>query len=223
MSPRKLPKLVPLSPYPAGDETEEEERGWSSLPPRRARVPRGERSMWPATSAPVPIAFDDPLSRLPSAEGSLILILGGTAVLALSLALSLLSPRSAFQRRPDPTPNVGPRPKRSPSSAVSPPPEQVPKDTRLDRQTLVLKVAARAGLGTPQILTATPYGHELVLVPCLRCQANATAGTACGWKQEALQRALTQFAPGGQVRYLTCFPGEPALAMFEIQTGGPRP
>lgn len=179
--------------------------------------------MWPSSRIPVQIGLADLFSVLSPKKGSLILILGGSAVLAISLALALVSSRSPLHRRGRPTPTVGPRPKRSAS-----PPEQASRanrglqgETRLDLHETLVKTAARAGVGTPHVVTDNPGPHALLLVQRLACRANGEAST-CDWKREELEQALRQFEPNGHVIHVSRHLDEQMPCIFEIRRGGLR-
>lgn len=156
----------------------------------------------------------DPRRILPPEEGALILVLGGTAVLAISLVFALARGGSRLQRPSQPTPSVGPRPKRPTAEPANPPAR--PR-SRLARQKVLLKSAARAGVGTPQLVTDTPGPNALILVDCLNCRS-AEEGS-CEWKRESLEKALRQFDPAGRVDRVSCQPRGPRACIFEIQTG----
>lgn len=166
--------------------------------------------MWPGYLIVDPV---DPRSILPPEEGALILVLGGSAVLALSLGVALVRGGSRLQHRGPPTPAVGPRPQRPPDTAEEP----TPIPSRMDRHELMLKTAARAGVGTPQLVTTNPGPHGLLLVNCLGCRT-AEGETPCSWKRASLEQALRQFDPHGRVVHVSCRP-EPRACIFEIQTG----
>lgn len=185
--------------------------------------PRGRRSgvvtMWSNSS----IAFAglaDPRRLLPPREGSLILVLGGTAVLVLSLTVALISGRRPL-RRASPTPSVGPRPK--PASGRGKPANAGPRpSSRLAIHELLLMATARAGLGTPQIVTANPGPSALILVDRLSTgSASATGG--CGWKREKLEQAVCRFVPGGRVVEVSCGSEDDRACIFEVRTGDVGP
>lgn len=162
----------------------------------------------------------DPRVLLPPEEGSLILVLGGTAVLVLSLSFALAAGRTPL-RRGSPTPTVGPRPK--PSSRSVEPADLGPRPgSRLDLHQILLMATARAGVGTPQIVTANPGPHALVLIDGLACRDDGS-GNACDWKRETLERALRQFLPQGEVVPVSCRPEETRACIFEVRTGDVAP
>lgn len=156
----------------------------------------------------------DPRQILPPEEGALILVLGGTAVLAISLVFALVRGGSRLQQRSQPTPTVGPRPKRPNAEPADPPTK--PR-SRLTQHEVLLKSAARAGVGTPQLVTDNPGPNALVLVDCLSCRAMEEG--SCEWKRETLEKALRQFDPAGRVYQVSCHPEDPRACIFEIQTG----
>lgn len=176
--------------------------------------------MWPARLLVVDVV--DPRRLLPPEQGAMILVLGGTAVLAISLVVALARGGSRLQHRSQPTPSVGPRPKRTAttpkSSSASP---SSSSRTRVSspcpQQELLLKTAARAGIGTPQVVTANPGPHCLLLVDCLTCRPSGEE--ACDWKEESLEEALHQFEPDGEVTKVSCRPEDPRACIFEIRTG----
>lgn len=173
--------------------------------------------MWQAN----PLALVDPIDPrllLPPREGSLILVLGGTAVLVLSLAIALVNARSPL-RRASPTPHVGPRPKRAgaPTPSTTTSVDRSPR-SRLELHTVLLKATARAGLGIPQIVTCNPGSSALVLVDRLRGRSRGSR-SGCGWKQETLEKALCSFVPQSQVVQVSCRSEEHRVCIFEIQTG----
>lgn len=159
----------------------------------------------------------DPRQLLPPREGSLVLVLGGTAVLVLSLGLALITDGSRLQRRSPPTPSVGPRPKRpsgSPSSGTT------GRRRRSDRDLLetLLKASARASVGTPKIVTENPGPHPLILLDCLTCRGS-TPSPGCEWKRQTLERALREFDPEARVVRVSCMPEERRACIFEIRAG----
>jgi hypothetical protein len=174
--------------------------------------------MTPAAIALVDVT--DPRRLLPPEEGSLILVLGGTAVLVLSLTFALAARRTPL-RRGSPTPSVGPRPKRTTggleSADVGPAPE-----SRLAVQELLLMASARSGVGTPQIVTGMPGPHSLVLVDGLACRPGGSRG-GCDWKQDTLERSLGEFLPGTEVVQVSCHPEETRACIFEVRTGDVAP
>lgn len=150
----------------------------------------------------------------------MILVLGGSTVLAISLVVALAREGSRLQHRSEPTPSVGPRPKRSAASprASSPPPRsRAQPSPSCGQQELLLKTAARAGIGTPQVVTANPGPDCLLLVDCLTCRPSGDE--ACEWKRASLEEALRQFDPDGRVRKVSCRPEDPRACIFEISTG----
>lgn len=157
----------------------------------------------------------DPRRLLPPREGSLILVLGGTAVLIISLTLTLVTGRSSMQSRGSPTPSVGPRPKRLPHRQRDA--DRARPRTRLEVQGAVLKASACSGIGTPQVVTATPGRYALVLVDCLRCQPAGKEG--CEWKRSRLEQALRQFDPGATVTRVQCSSDDQRPCIFEIRPG----
>lgn len=159
------------------------------------------------------VDITDPRQILPPRKGAMILVLGGTAVLAISLVSALVRGGSRLQHRSDPTPSVGPRPKRLPDGSNG----DGPPRSRLDEHQVLLKTAARAGTGTPRLVTANPGPNALVLVECLRCRASDDDG--CEWKRSSLEQALRQFHERGRVEKVSCRPDEPEPCIFEIQTG----
>lgn len=170
--------------------------------------------MWPAHLITV-VDVADPRQLLPPRQGALILVLGGSAVLAVSLVFALVRGGSRLQHRSDPTPTVGPRPKRPPNGSGN---EGPPPRSRLGRHQLLIKTAARAGTGTPQLVTANPGPNALLLVDCLTCRSSAEED-ACEWKRASLEQALQQFDARGRVVKVSCRPDEPQPCIFEIQTG----
>lgn len=169
--------------------------------------------MQPAYLIPL-VDVVDPRRILPPREGALILVLGGTAVLAISLVFALVRGGSRLERRSEPTPSVGPRPKRPASKPEDPP--GAPR-SRMGQHEVLLKSAARAGIGTPQLVTDNPGPNALVLVDCLNCRS--TDEGSCEWKRDSLEQALHQFDPAGRVSRVACRPEEPRPCIFEIQTG----
>lgn len=167
----------------------------------------------------IPIAVVDvidPRQLLPPREGSLILVLGGTAVLVLSLTFALAAGRTPL-RREAPTPSVGPRPKRS-TRNVEPASASIERlRDGLTVHEIALKTTARAGVGTPQIVTANPGPHALVVLDCLTC--SSADRSSCRWKREQLEQALRQFVPGGRVVHVSCDPEDTRPCIFELRTG----
>lgn len=157
----------------------------------------------------------DPRQILPPRKGAMILVLGGTAVLAVSLVFALVRGGSRLQHRSDPTPSVGPRPKRLPRGSNG---DGEPPRSRLDEHQVLLKTAARAGTGTPQLVTANPGPNALLLVGCLRCRGSGDE-EGCEWKRSSLEQALRQFHERGRVEKVSCRPDEREPCIFEIQTG----
>lgn len=170
--------------------------------------------MWPAHVVTL-VDIADPRQLLPPQEGALILVLGGAAVLAISLVFALARGGSRLQHRTHPTPSVGPRPKRSADGSAD---TSAPPRTRLAKHRLLIKTAARAGVGTPQVVTGNPGPRDLLLVDCLNCRPSGDE-SACEWKRSSLEQALRQFDPRGRVVKVSCQPDEPRACIFEIQTG----
>jgi hypothetical protein len=163
------------------------------------------------------VGLADPRHVLPPEQGALILVLGGTAVLVVSLTVALARGGSRLQRRSHPTPSVGPRPEPD----DEPPPGTASHGSRLADHELFLKAAARAGVGTPQVVTDNPGPSALMLVDCLSCHAGGEQ-PACSWREESLAEALEHFDPDGRVRHVLCRPDEGRACIFEIQTGDAR-
>lgn len=170
-------------------------------------------------------------------EGPVVLILGGAAMLAVSLFLSLATqrrnPRPRGIRKTNHVPTSDPRlrspetttrdrrrrPKRRVASESAKPSKKPPGRDQRTWLPAVTRAAEKARLGTPLPLR-TPRGrHGIQLTHCQTC-LHGPQQTGCDREARILKDALRTVVPNGDVVELACNVGGPGSCRFEILVGG---
>lgn len=170
--------------------------------------------------------------------GPVVLILGGAAMLAVSLFLSLVTqrrnPRPLGIRKANHTTSADPRlvshrpkqrnrrPGHSANTGRSTPPNPHGPSgghgRRREWLPAVTQAAHNARLGTPVPLMTPSGRHGVQINQCRSCLHNQQ-NSSCERERRILEQALQSVAPAGEVVEIACTIDRPGICRFEIIPG----
>lgn len=160
------------------------------------------------------------LPFLPRGKGALILILGGMAVLVVSLLWSSLVPRSAGVRgRASSRAHAFFAPASAPPSRA---PAMTPSQSVPPWIAGVIELANREGLGRAALIMDGEARPVLRLSNCRTCQRRGTA-LGCEHERVTLERLVRTFMASGRVLEVSCNADRRGTCTFELHTGARTP